>query len=137
MNPRTLIATSLLAALAAPAMAHDSTPRIDAHQAHQQGRIQYGVASGALTGHEAQRLQHEQHAIHRAERYAKADGVVTRQEREHLRHMQYRASRHIVREMHDGQTQHGPARHGQMRYGQIRYGQTHGQSHGHGQPDRW
>lgn len=134
MNLRTLIATSLFAALAAPAMAHDeSTPRVDQRQLHQQGRIQFGVASGALTGHEAQRLQYEQHAIHRAERHAKADGVVTRHEREQLRHMQYRASRHIAHEMHDGQTQHGQARHGQMRHGQMRYGQTHG----HGQPDRW
>ncbi len=128
MNLRNFIASSLLAACAVPALAHDVTPRIDQRQLHQQGRIHHGVASGALTGYEAQRLLHEQHAIYRAERHAKADGVVTRQEREHLQHMQHRASRHIAQEMHDGQTQHGPARHGQMR---------HGQTHGHGLPDRW
>ena len=87
MNLRTLIASSLFAACAVPALAHDVTPRIDQRQLHQQGRIHHGVVSGALTAYEAQRLQHEQHAIHRAERYAKADGVVTHQEREQLRHL--------------------------------------------------
>lgn len=96
------------AALAAQAQ-HTATPRVDAREARPQERIAQGAASGALTPHERHHLQHQQRAIHRAERHAKADGRVTRAERRHLAHLQHRASQHIHHQKHDAQTRmHGP-----------------------------
>jgi hypothetical protein len=77
-----LIACTALGAWAqTPAPAAPATPQVDQRQQQQQARIQQGVASGALTGREARRLQREQRAIQRAETQAKADGVVTPGER--------------------------------------------------------
>ena len=85
-----------------------ATPRVDAREARQQERIAQGAASGALTPHERHHLQHEQRAIHRAERHAKADGRVTPAERRHLAHLQHRASHHIHHQKHNAQTRvHG------------------------------
>ena len=98
-----------LAVQAQPAVGPTATPKVDAREARQQERIAQGAASGALTPHERHRLQHEQRAIHRAERHAKADGRVTPAERRHLAHLQHRASHHIYRQKHDAQTRvNGP-----------------------------
>ncbi len=104
----TLAALSLsLLALSAQAQ-HGSvyTPRIDDQRAQQTHRIEYGVQTGQLTAHEAQRLLAEQERIRQAEWRARADGVVTYGERQHLHHLQHRASHHIYAERHDMQTRY-------------------------------
>lgn len=80
-----------------------ATPRIDQRQANQERRIDQGVASGQLTGHEAQRLEKGEQRIENAEARAKADGHVTAQERKHLTRMENKESRAIYRQKHDGQ----------------------------------
>lgn len=86
-----------------------STPRIDQRQAHQERRIDQGIASGQLTRREAHRLEHQQAAINRAEDRAKADGKVTAQERARLHHRQDHASANIARQKHDAQHRPGAA----------------------------
>jgi hypothetical protein len=109
MNFRTTCLSVLLGCAAVGAWAQTSaadptnTPRVDARQQHQQARINQGVASGALTGREAHRLQREQRAIRHAETHAKADGVVTAGERARLHRMQNQASRDIHHQKHDRQ----------------------------------
>jgi hypothetical protein len=105
---KTLLASAALTVISVSAMAQASapganTPRIDQRQAHQEQRIDKGVASGALTPHETRRLTHEQNAIDRVENRAKADGSVTAQERKRLHHMQNQASRDIKYQKHDRQ----------------------------------
>jgi hypothetical protein len=97
------VAVASLGALAQAASAAEM-PRVDKREAHQQQRIEQGVASGQLTPKETQRLEKEQGAIAKAETKAKADGTVTKKERMHLHRMQDRASRDIARQKHDGQT---------------------------------
>lgn len=97
-------ALSLSAHAAPPAgAASAATPGIDKRQAHQERRIDHGVASGELTRREARRLNREQHAIDQAENRAKADGVVTARERKRLHHMHDGASADIARQKHDRQ----------------------------------
>jgi hypothetical protein len=67
-------------------------------------RIDQGVASGALTGKEAARLDKGQNRVDNAENKAKADGKVTKKERAHLNKMQNKQSRRIHRQKHDAQT---------------------------------
>jgi hypothetical protein len=81
-----------------------ATPGIDQRQANQEKRIDQGVASGALTPKEAQRLENQQAAVDRAENKAKADGVVTAQERKRLHKAQDHTSRRVYRQKHDAQT---------------------------------
>lgn len=78
-------------------------PKIDQRQANQDKRIDQGVASGQLTGHEANRLEKGEQRIENAEVRAKADGTVTAQERKHLTRMENKESRAIYRQKHDGQ----------------------------------
>jgi uncharacterized membrane protein YebE (DUF533 family) len=113
MNLRTACISALLgcASLASwaqtPPVSAARTPGIDAHQRHQQARIHQGMASGALTAHEARGLHREQRVIRHAEAFAKADGVVTAKERAHLRHLQQKASHHIRNQKHDARQRHG------------------------------
>jgi hypothetical protein len=106
---KTLAAAAAIALLSSGAMAQASapaganTPRIDQRQAHQEKRIDNGIASGALTKPEARRLERRQAAINRAEDKAKADGTVTGKERRHLTKMQNRASKGIRHQKHDRQ----------------------------------
>ena len=93
-----LIALMSLAGFAALSQAQTATPRIDQREAHQQARIQQGVASGTLTRQETRHLERQQARIHRAELHAKADGVVTPTERARLTHLQNKASRTIERD---------------------------------------
>ncbi len=51
------LAVAMLAGTAAMAAAQTATPGIDARQAHQQQRIDKGVASGELNAKEAARLK--------------------------------------------------------------------------------
>lgn len=98
-----VVAMLCLSSLAASA--HDvAGPGIDQRQARQQTRIQDGVASGALTGREAFRLERQQWAIGRMEWRARADGYVSAGERLRLNQLQDRASRNIRWQKHDAQT---------------------------------
>lgn len=75
------LAATLSLALASGAFAQTETPRVDQRQAHQQQRIDQGVASGSLTGTEATRLHHGQARVAAAESQAKADGAVTQRKK--------------------------------------------------------
>jgi hypothetical protein len=87
------------AATTAPAFA-----RINQRQAHQQHRIANGVHSGALTAHEAVRVERQQVRIARYERQSRADGGgLNFNERARIEHMQDRASRNIYHQKHDAQ----------------------------------
>jgi hypothetical protein len=83
--------------LATLVQAQTRTPRANARQAAQQGRIQEGKNSGELTNKETAGLRAEQRHIRRSERRAKADGEVTVAEKKRLERKQDRASRHIRR----------------------------------------
>ncbi len=104
--------TSLMGATAfaqTPVAPGTNTPKIDKREANQAARIDQGVASGALTGKEAARLENGQARVAAAEANAKADGTVTKQERRKLTHMENKQSRHIKRQKHDKQTAPAPA----------------------------
>jgi hypothetical protein len=100
-------ALGALAQTAASAPSPAATPGIDQRQAHQEKRIDQGVASGQLTRREAHRLDRQQNLIDRAENRAKADGVVTKQERQRLHAAQDTASQRIARQKHDRQQRPG------------------------------
>lgn len=87
--------------LAHPCFAGAATPGIDQRQLNQERRIQQGIASGALTEHEANQLERQQDRIERHEAAVKADGVVTAGERASLTHQQNVASRNIARKKHN------------------------------------
>ena len=80
------------------------TPGIDQRQANQEQRIDKGIASGQLTGREANRLNNQQEYINKIEDNVKSDGVVTKKERKKVHAAQDRASRKIARQKHDQQT---------------------------------
>ena len=106
------VLSSLMSAAAfaqAPAVPGTNTPKIDKREANQAARIDQGVASGALTGKEAARLENGQARVATAEANAKSDGTVTKQERRKLTHMENKQSRHIKHQKHDKQTAPAPA----------------------------
>ena len=102
-------ATAFAQAPIAPVAPGTNTPKIDKREANQAARIDQGVASGALTGKEAARLENGQARVATAEAKAKADGTVTKKERAKLTHMENKQSRHIKRQKHDKQTAPAPA----------------------------
>ncbi len=75
--------------------------RVDKRQAHQQARINKGVASGQLTAAETQRLQQQQAHIDRIETRTEADGKVTVKEAARMEHAQDHASHTIYRKKHN------------------------------------
>lgn len=77
------------------------TPRANARQGAQQGRIAEGVHSGDLSRKEARKLEMQQRHIKRTKRHAKADGVVTPAEKGMINRQQNRANRNIAREKND------------------------------------
>jgi hypothetical protein len=83
------------AVLAAPALAADSTPRVDTRQENQKDRIQQGVGSGELTRHETKNLIEGQRHVNRVEKRVGADGTVTGKEKLRLEKAQDRQSRRI------------------------------------------
>ena len=114
MNLRTTLASAALALISVAASAQapavittptsTATPRVDARQVRQETRIEQGATTGALTPHEAKRLEREQTGIARVETKAKADGTVTPQERARLAKLQNKASHDIHHQKHDAQT---------------------------------
>ena len=114
MKFRHLIAVTFtvagLGAFAGSALAQGTTTlaqkqlqRVDKRQAHQQARINRGVASGQLTAAETQRLQQQQARIDRIETRTEADGKVTAREAARMEHAQDHASHTIYRQKHDRQ----------------------------------
>ncbi len=77
------------------------TPRANARQGVQQGRIAEGSRSGDLSHKEARKLEMQQRHIKRTKRHAKADGVVTPAEKGMINRQQNRANRNIAREKND------------------------------------
>jgi len=98
---KSIIFAALAVIATAPVLA--GTPKLDAREAHQAGRIYNGVASGELTRPEARRLTAGQVHLRRVEARAKSDGVVTGRERAHLQHEANQQSRRIYRQKHDAQ----------------------------------
>ena len=89
--------------LPAAVFAQANTPRVDQREANQEQRIEQGVASGALTQREANRMERGQQHVENMETRAKADGVVTRRERARLNEAQNVESRRIYEQKHDRQ----------------------------------
>ena len=79
------------------------TPRIDARERQQQGRIYAGARDGSLTPTEFRRLEAGQYRIRAAEARARADGTVTAGERARVGGMLNHQSHAIYRQRHDGQ----------------------------------
>jgi len=104
MKKSTLLAgIGLALSMAMAGSANADTPRYDARQHHQRGRIVNGVQNGELTMRETRRLAGGQVHLNRVERRAEADGVVTGRERAHLQHEANQQSRRIYRQKHDRQ----------------------------------
>ena len=96
----TLAALGLAATAVSPAAA-----QIDQRHDNQQRRIEQGVRSGELNGHEARQLEHQQDRIDRTEaRMRDRDGGhLTGYQRARLRQRENRASRAIYRHKHNMQ----------------------------------
>lgn len=90
-----MLVLSLITLVSLGSFAQERTPKVNARQHNQHGRIHQGKNSGELTHREAHLLRKEQNHIRRSERRAKADGDVTARERNRLDKKQDRASRHI------------------------------------------
>jgi hypothetical protein len=90
------IATALPAVAQTTAM----TPAtVDARAAHQEARIQQGVATGALTPHETRKLQHKEHKLRRIEARMRArhGGALTRHDVKKLNHIENKDSAAIAK----------------------------------------
>lgn len=103
MRTRTLLAF-LIAGMTTTAIAAPAEARINQRQAHQQQRIDKGVANGSLTAREVNRLQRQQGHIEAYEARSRADGPgMTNAERYRMEQMQDRASKNIYHQKHDRQ----------------------------------
>jgi predicted transcriptional regulator len=74
-----------------------------ARDAHQQARIQQGLASGELTKTEAARMERQQARTSTRQAHAAADGHVSAGEHHRIKRSQNRHSRHIAHQKHDAQ----------------------------------
>lgn len=100
-----LTGAALALACAASFAQQAATPSVaDQRQAHQEQRIQQGIANGSVSAREAYRLERQQGRIDAAEAAAKADGTVSGAERERLNRMQNNANAAIVQQKHDVNT---------------------------------
>jgi len=81
-----------------------SAQPVDQREHRQEQRIHQGVRSGALTPHEARRLQHREVRLHRTEARMRwrNGGHLTPQQRHRLHRMENRDSRAIHRLKHNG-----------------------------------
>ena len=70
---------------------------------NQQARIEQGVKSGALTDHEAARMERGQAHVERREAHAAGDGHVGARESEHIQVAENHQSNRIFRQKHDRQ----------------------------------
>jgi uncharacterized membrane protein YebE (DUF533 family) len=103
-NSKFLLSGISLAVASIAVIAKPVTPVVDQRQAHQEKRINRGVASGDLTARETYHLGKQQAHVAAAENSAKADGKVSNKERRRLHHLQDRTSKNIHHQKHDAQT---------------------------------
>jgi Ni/Co efflux regulator RcnB len=91
-----LIAVAGVAA-ALPAAAQTAAATVDARAQHQEARIQLGVRTGALTPHEARKLQHRHHKLRRIEAHMRArhGGALTRHDVKKLSRIENHDSKKI------------------------------------------
>jgi hypothetical protein len=99
---KTLTAAVVIGSLFIGPVAHAGV--VAERQARQGARIDQGVASGALTAGETQRLERQQGVIARTHTRALSDGVMTAPEARHLTREQDRASSDIYRLKHNART---------------------------------
>jgi hypothetical protein len=99
---KSMLIVALAVIATAPAFA--GTPRLNAREHNQMGRIHQGVQSGSLTRPEARRLSVGEARLNLNEARAKSDGVVTAAERARLHNEASRESARIYRQKHDTQT---------------------------------
>ncbi len=101
---KTAVIAALLAAAAAAGAALPATAQVVQRQDNQAARINQGVRSGELTGHEARHLQRQQAHIARKEENMRArhGGRLTPRERARLARMQNHANRSIYNAKHNG-----------------------------------
>lgn len=94
-----LSAIALTMAATLPALAQ--SPRSEAREYRQDGRIYHALRRGEITPREYRNLTRQQSRIDRAQYRASRDGVVTREERRRIERKQDRASRNIYRKAHN------------------------------------
>ena len=99
-----LLTVAVLSALCLPALAQNTTPRIDQRQDNQERRIEQGVRSGELTPRETARLERGQARIRKMERHALADGRISRRERAAIDRAQDQQNQLIARLKHNDRT---------------------------------
>jgi hypothetical protein len=111
MFSKTLMGLSMLALLAAPAVAsanerwnaeHPRRAEVNQRLENQNARITEGVRDGKLTRNEARRLHAQDHRIRREERTMAAanGGHITKREQRMLNRQENRTSRRIYRQKH-------------------------------------
>ncbi len=103
---RTLAAAALLA-LASTGIAQAAPHRAatsDRHEWQQDQRIRHGLATGALTRHEARVLNQRQDRIDALERRFRADGRYKPQERRQIAQLERDLDRDISRALRNRQT---------------------------------
>jgi hypothetical protein len=71
---------------------------------NQQGRIEQGLDSGALTTHEASKLEKGESRIDAVEAKDMKDGTLSAKDRAQIQHMQNQESQRIYDQKHDNQT---------------------------------
>jgi hypothetical protein len=104
MTRTTMIGLALAAALLGTAVSASAWEKPGVplrREAVQQDRIADGLASGALTGREYNRLERQQARIERVREHAWADGSLSRAERRRLTLAQNHASASIARLKHN------------------------------------
>ena len=99
----------LSATLMQSTYANTNSPSFDNKQDRQASRIHQGIASGALTEREANRLGYQQEKLVNREERFKSDGQFTKRERAVIHRDLFRTSHSIYRQKHDAQAQ-GKAR---------------------------
>lgn len=102
MSKTTLLAAALLAVSGAAAVAAPSHTQIDGREARQQGAIEHGRATGAITWREGLKLRAEQRRIRQLEAAYESDGHLSKTERSNLSALQDQARNHIAGEKADG-----------------------------------
>jgi hypothetical protein len=97
----TVVTTGTTLGFSAAAEAGTNSPRIDRREARQQGRINRGIRSGALTPRETYRLQRQQANIRAKEAIFKSDGKFSQRERRVVKGQLNRSSQSIYRLKHN------------------------------------
>jgi hypothetical protein len=98
----TVVSFGTTLSFATTANAGTNSPNIDRREASQQGRINQGIQSGALTPRETYRLERQQANINAQEARFKSDGNLSNHERHVLNDRLNHSSKAIYRNKHNG-----------------------------------